>query len=745
MLKMIARQAEIEASLSLSPETPRHAFLGNNDGESKRNYLLLFALCIENSESLNGLARDFIALLAEESGLPELEKEIIDLADNPNRHDEYQRIFQALLDDEDKKYTWLLDVFYLLELAQLPIESAEMKAVLGILKPVGLKECLPDMRVIIRESDEAEVLNAGIKLATRTTGWKNIIRYREMRFDQHFAELGKRLDSVGWAIYELQSEQMDVYSKGMDYAFFCSTSDGDLLGNLCDKAAATLCSQGRKSALNSLNIIREKAEKFITENLSALYQANSLIARLNLPAFQFDVTDIGTDFDLNNSYDNEDWCDQFEYCCRKIEDGLKAFNKACEGAAEQISLFVAGNFDHSVIRQREQEELERLRKEALERLEKKFALVIKEGKECLLTIEWEKIEGLPFDPEKITHVKTGGNIWLAVISADSNDFFYRSEDGRHWHQVQVDAQDYKVRLDRIDFVNGMWILRNKELGHGSRDLGCYYSADAIAWRHSPAPAPSKRALSLFDGHISFEEIHYFDGLWLWRGQQYKSYSYTETGFFTDSTKTDDYSETVFYCAQDLDGPWHPWAQAPKLSEGVEIKAVRSLPGKNVLLIFCDYDRSYIRQKKKPDASHFVMYYSKTKGWKNCSWGSAMNFFFSGNAPIVFDNFDKLVCFSSGDILYSDKGYEWAKNKTRLHVDDAYLLKDFCLLTNNNKSTICLTEDAEKFKELMLEEGAWSHLTANEKGVFGVFSPNEHEEAVLQFGRYNYLQNAPSQA
>ena len=105
MLKMIARQAEIEASLSLSPETPRHAFLGNNDGESKRNYLLLFALCIENSESLNGLARDFIALLAEESGLPELEKEIIDLADNPNRHDEYQRIFQALLDDEDKKYT----------------------------------------------------------------------------------------------------------------------------------------------------------------------------------------------------------------------------------------------------------------------------------------------------------------------------------------------------------------------------------------------------------------------------------------------------------------------------------------------------------------------------------------------------------------------------------------------------------------------------------------------------------------
>ncbi len=731
-------QPEIEALVSSLPEIRAHTFLDNHDSdESKRNYLLLLALCVEKSESLNGLAREFIALLAEKSGFPELQKEIIELADNPRKHNEYQPIMQALLDDDDKKYTWLLDAFFLLSLAQKAIENPQIKAIIGSLKLGQLKECLPNMLVIISGCDTSQVLDAVGKLAPLTQGWKNVIRYRELRFDQYFSEADKRLSMAAWAVTRLNLEMSDVYRKGMEHAVFFSFSDGGLLSNLSDKAATALCTQGRKSAVSSLNEFRKKAADCISENRLALSQANGLISRWNLPSFEFNDVSHYSDFDLDNSADNEDWGDQFEHYYRQIEDKLVAFSQACDGATEQISLFMKGSFDQSVLKLREQKRVEYLRQQELEKLEKQSVTIIKDGQEHFFGIEWKKIENPPCDPENISHIKTDGNIWFIVASVDSNELFYRSEDGIHWQQVQLDTPDIKIWLDGIDIVNGMWILKNRELREGTRDVGFYYSADAITWRHSPAPEPSKRAMSINDGHMFFENILYFNGLWLWCGQQFQKYSYTEKGFFSDSTKTDNYRRIALYCAQTLDGPWQPWDQTPQLSEGVEVKTVCSLPGKNSLLAFCEYDSSYIRNKKRPETPPFVMYYGAAKAWKNCTWGGSTNFRFSSNSPIIFNNGDKLVCINSGEILCSDKGYEWRKQETALYADEHYPLNDLSLFTRNNGSAIYLTQDAQTFKELVLEEGTWSHLSANEEGILGVYYVNQHEETVLRFGRHIY--------
>ncbi|TVT51651.1 MAG: hypothetical protein FHK80_22470 [Azoarcus sp. PHD] len=731
------QQPEIEALVSSLPDIRVHTFLDNHDSdESKRNYLLLLALCVENSESLNGLAREFIAHLTEKAGCPELQKEIIELADNARKHNEYQMVMRSLLDDDDKKYTWLLDAFFLLLLAQKPIESPQIKTIIGTLKPAQLKESLPNMLVIISGGDTSQVLDAVCKLAPFTQGWKNIIRYRELRFDQYFGEAEKRLSMASWAITRLNLEMSDVYRKGMEHAVFFSFSDGGLLSNFSDKAAATLCSQGRKSAISSLNEFRKKAADCISENRLALFEANGLISRWNQPSFEFKDVNHYSDFDLDNSADNEDWGDQFEHYYRQIEDKLVEFSEACDGATEQLSLFMKGNFDQSVLKLREQKRVEHLRQQELEKLEKQSVTIIKDGKENLFGIEWEKIENLPFDPENISHIKTDGKIWFIVASVNSNELFYRSEDGRDWQQVQLDTPDIKVWLDGVDIVNGMWIIKNRELREGTRDEGFYYSADAITWQHVPAPEPSERALSINDGYMFFEKILYFNGLWLWCGQQFEKYSYTEKGFFSDSTRTGHYRKIAIYCAQTLDGPWQSWDQTPQLSEGIEVEAICTLPGKNSLLAFCEYNSSFIRQKKKPETPPFVMYYGAAKAWKNCTWGGSANLGTS-NSPIIANYGDKLMYFGWGEILCSDKGYEWSKQEATvtLYANERFPINDLTLFIRNGWSEIYLTQDAQSFQELALEEGNWSHLAANYRGILGVYYLNQHEETELRLGHY----------
>lgn len=728
-------QPEVVALVSSLPDIRAHTFLDSHDSdESKRNYLLLLALCFENAASLNGLAREFIALLAEKSGFPELQNAILELADNPRKHKEYQPVMQELLDDDDKKYTWLLDAFFLLTLAQKAIENPQIKVILGTLKLAQLKECLPNMLVIVNGSDTSQVLEAGIKLAVYTQGWKNIIRYRDLRFDQYFAKTVKQLSSASWGVTRVILDGNEAYTKGMEHSVFVSFSDGSLLSNLTDKAGASLCNQGRKSALSSLNEFRKKAESCISENRFALSQANSVISRWNLPSFEFKDVILSSDFDLDNSTDNEDWGDQFERYYRQVEDTLREFSQACDDAAEQLGLFTKGNFDQSVLKVREQKRAEYLRQQQLEKLEKQSVTITKDGKEHLFSIEWQQVEPSPCDPDKISYIKTDGKVWLIVASIDSEDLFYRSEDGVHWQQVQIDTSDNKFWFDNVDVVNGLWIIKNRE-GRGTRPQGIYYSSDALTWQYSCGPGgPKNGELSLNNGCLSYENIMFFNGMWLWKVTQHQKYSYTEKGFFSDSTVTDSYRKTILFCAETLDGPWQRWNQTPQPPEGAEVKTICSLPGKCALLAFCEYDWSYIRNKKKPESPPFVMYYGAAKAWQNCTWGGSQSF--PSNPPIIANISDGLMYFNKGEILTSDKGYEWSKQETTLlRADKYFALKDISIFTGNNSSAIYVSQDAKLLKELVLEEGTWRDLTANDSGILGVYYANKHEETVLRVGRY----------
>ena len=365
----------------------------------------------------------------------------------------------------------------------------------------------------------------------------------------------------------------------------------------------------------------------------------------------------------------------------------------------------------------------------------------KGDKEQLFSIDWEQVERPPCNPEKIIHIKTDGKIWVVVARIDSDEVFYRSEDGLEWQQIRLDIPQMKVFLNSIDVINGVWIVKNRSSWEDTREEGIYYSHDALNWRHVDGPGgKSNSQLSFYDGQLVYENIVYFGGMWLWVTAQYKKYTYTEKGFFNDSTKTDGYRAPFIFCSQKLDGPWQCWDQTPHLSEGAGIKALCALPSEGGLLAFCEYDRSYLRYKKKPDSPPFVMYYGAGKSWQTSGWDSDDGFRHY-SSPIISQLGGKLRYFASGEILSSAKGYDWRRQEATLRVDEHFDLPGMSLFTSNGSGLIHVSQDGEHFQKITLDDGNWSHLAANDGAILGVHYANKHEETVLRVGSYIFQAKA----
>lgn len=97
-----------------------------------------------------------------------------------------------------------------------------------------------------------------------------------------------------------------------------------------------------------------------------------------------------------------------------------------------------------------------------------------------------------------------------------------------------------------------------------------------------------------------------------------------------------------------------------------------------------------------------------------------------------------MCFYSGCLLTSDKGYEWKRHEDELYVADCFHLMEISLFTSSsNCQVIYVSNDGFDFKELMLDEGSWNYLAANKQGLLSVYSPNSHE-TFLRLGTYTYI-------
>lgn len=726
------------ALVSSLPDIEAHSFLDAcGSHQAKCDYLLLLALCVDSAAALSSPAREFIAVLADHAGVPEVVQDVLALADDPRKALRCQPIMQARLDDENKKATWLLDAFFLSTLAQRPIESPAMKSVLGLLKPAKLKDNLPNLLLMVNGEDPTAVLEAAQRLNASTQGWKNLVRYRALRFEAYHSDVLKQLHAADLANLRIAAEMSSVYAKAMEYAFYMSSSDGGFLSGVLDKAGSAACSLGRRSTLSSLNELRKKARDFFSEHQSALYAANSRIARWNLPQLEFSDDIAYSDYELDDSTDNEDWGDQFQRYYNQIDHTLNAFSSVCRDAVDQLGFFVKGDFDSSVITVKERKRAEWQQKQMLEQLERCSVAVVKDGEPRLLALDWQQVAQPPCEAEKITHIRTDGKCWLVVARIDSKDRFYRSEDGLQWQEVWLDAPECEVWLTDVEIVNGVWIAWTRAWSR--RPEGIYYSCDALNWQYSAGPAPANNSnLSLNDGHMSYQDVVYFNGMWLWTATKCRHYSYVEKGFFSDTTKSGSFLQTFVFCATSLTGPWELWDRSPRTEEGVEIERICALPGGNGLLAFCKYNWSYMRDKKKPEQPPFVMYYGAAKAWQKCDWDSSSRHAAAGTASVRLGAGGGLMCVAS-ELFTSDKGYEWTRRDTPIHIGQCFALQDLSLITSRSGGTMLVTQDdGLSFKELRLEDGHWDQLTANDTNLLAVYYENRHEQTVLRIGSYRYL-------
>ncbi|MCY0788457.1 hypothetical protein N0392_01980 [Morganella morganii] len=709
--------------VSALPDICQHSFLDATDSEEKKSlYLLLLALGVENSTALTKQGHEFLTLLGEYASCPAVIDDIFRLADSPYKYQEYQHAMLELLGDDNTRYTWLFDVFFLLILCGKKIENPQIMNILSTLKPTQFKETFPHMLTLLQEQDEAKLLNSAAKLTSLTQGWVNIFRYRELRFKNQFSEEIKQLSTVNFACTMLNFDMLKLTMKFSEYSFFMGGfDDGSLLSKMGSAVGSTAFSLGRKSSLSDLNGLRKKAREFLSSNASALSNANGITSRWGLPTFEYDNQISYSDYELDNSAENEDWHDQISNYQAQIDDSLTAFSSACSDAAEQLELFAEGEFGKSVIHIKEQKHIELLQQKKLEKLDKQSVTVMKDGKEQRLRIEWQDIENPPCDPEKISHIKTDGKVWF-IIDDDTN--FYRSEDRLNWHTVIPDPSEKIRYVNKIMVLGDIWVL------FSGSDSGFYYSSDALTWQQSQFPDVP----NTWDFRMT-EDLVYFNNLWLWRFTERKEYQYKEDGFFFDSTKTSTYDKSIFFSASSLDAKWHHYEETPNFSEGVEIQRLCSLPGINCLLAFCKYSWSYLSAKKRPESEPTIEYHVPGKSWRTCTWNNKKEFY---NDIIVTRMNGSLMCFYSGCLLTSDKGYEWKRHEDELYVADCFHLTEISLFTSSyNCQVIYLSNDGVDFKELMLDEGSWNYLAANKQGLLSVYSPNSHE-TFLRLGTYTYL-------
>ncbi|TPD98450.1 phage tail tape measure protein [Stenotrophomonas maltophilia] len=711
-------QVEKISLISQLPDIKQHSFMdATEDADQRCTYIELLSLCLPDASECGPLGRDFISHLAAKADTPTAVSRFLSSGTRGHMQAEQLEELRALLTDDNRVYCWLLDAFFLLSIEERNIESPQVMRILGALKPTEFKQQLAAIQVLMADEDHERVLQAGAHLSRLTAGWSNVLRYREFSLSDTFTDATRALHAASLAAIKLSGDLSKAGMKAIDYSYFLGASpvDEGIFSKFTNAVGSTAFSVGRKSCTSTLNQMRGKVVELLATHSGALSSANALVSRFGPPRFDFENESGYTDFDLDNSAENEQWSDQFEHYQRRLEKTLDGFSSACDDADRQLGLFGEGDFTTSVLERRIRER-ELARQQQREKdLASRSAIVEKEGQALLVSIDWEDMPAPPCDPEQIRNLKTDGERWLV---ADQEGRYYLSGDCAQWEEIHPFGEE-STSAREIHIVDGTWILTAYREGFA-------YSSDGRHWKRTPYPIDND------DYSCSpTDDIVRLNDTWIWRFLRDRSYKYTKKGLVFDSEETGSYRETVLFATPSLDSQWSRWEGTPNLPEGMEVDALRALPGHQSLLISCTFDSTYGNHKKKTDLEPAVKYFVPGKGWRNCTWDGKMN---HGSGMIVTRMADQLMCFGSNTLLRATKAYEWAQDKDSISVRDVFHLRSMSVFWHGSHSKLLLSQDGRTFADLTLEDGSWNYLCANDQGLLCLYSPSSHE-TWLRTGRW----------
>lgn len=678
-------------SLLTLPEIKEHTWLSQpRDKRYAIKYLQLLAFCCDENNS-NSVR--FLSQLIEISGIDDSAQSILDNIGERSKIIANPSELIGLLPTDDDKYTLIADMIFLSHLSGMELQNKFIGAIANQTKPGNFREYFLLLSEFIQNSEQEkdECINVIAKINKISKSWKNIILYKEMSFKGCFCNISSQLNSNSLKISMLSVDLSSLSLKTIDCMSF-----GDE-----NWAARKIIEASRKNCLSDLNKEKNKIKDELSNSSSEIYQVSSLCRKFGLSTIEYSHSLYGSDFELESSVTNTDWNDQFQAYCDQIEQAIDNFNKAVELSEAQLELFEQGKFDVSIIDIKNQEKAEREEQLHQEKLSKQSVKIDINGEKKELKISWQDTVDFPFKLDEIRDIISNRTTWAVL---DYNENVYMSSNGVEWHHVMGG-------FNKIKYMDGLFYFFGKEDflvldEKGERITGLKPSI-LKNWDYSET-----------------NDLVKYGNKWLWRITERAKYKYTEKGIIWDSEKEDWYYKSIILEADSLDGDWRVWSEMPKLPDGVKIEKFAILPNSDMVMIFCEYDSSYVRNKKIGDKPNFAHYFNGDK-WKQAEWNSDdINHI---RDDLYFKEFNgQYYCYNGGSVYTSPKGYAWQRLGNYYNIQKCFEISNSLFLFTSYNNNLYISADLKEYKELILEDGNWRYFTLNGKRVLSVYEPNRHE-------------------
>lgn len=530
-----------------------------------------------------------------------------------------------------------------------------------------------------------------------------------------FDELIENLEISSSSATLLSLRNFEISMKSNEYSFYLDDSGFSFNKSIFNKVVSSIggsaTALGRSSCTSDLNDYKKEVSDYISDKGYYLTQANSIIANYNLEKIAFENNIGYSDINLDTSATNDDWHDQFNYILDQIEKSIDSFANACDGAVQQLKLFKNNEYDKSVIQMQRQAEEDHKNKINADRESKKI-VTISDNME--ISIDWQIIKNLPIHSEDIHTIESFNNKWI-VLGKDTN--VYLSNNSEDWHALDMGKVNGIVYISKIKIIDDTCILFHNDY----EENGFTYSSDGENWYIGSVP----KGVDYFDGLYPTESIVKLDDIWLWLFTKRTEYSYTEKGFFTNSSKKGDYKKPVLMYASGLDGRWDEWEHSPSLNEGLEIEKFSILPNSNIPILLAEYNWSYKDNKKKVEAVPIAIYLSDNYRWRNCNWE-----FDSIRSDSSFNKIKDFYYYhnSFGGSFKSKNGFEWEKADMDFTADKCLNFNSLYIFTSYNK--LYMLTDVAEAHEMILEEGNWRGFSINGSKILAIHAPSNHEKNLM---------------
>lgn len=688
-------QNTLSAFITL-PEIKEHTFLSQKGKAQALKYLQLLAFCCDKNKA-NSIG--FLLQLTEIASITDNAQSILDNLGERSRIIANSSELAELLPTDDDKYTLIADMIFLSHLSGMELQNKFIGAIANQTKPNNFREYFSLLSKFIQDSEQEkdEVIDNIAKINQISKCWKNIIVYKEMSFKDYFGNLLSQLSSNSLKASKLSMELSNLYLKSMDCISF-----GDE-----NWATRKIIEVSRHICLLDLNKEKNKIRDELSNSSHEIYQVSSFCRKFSLPTIEYSHSLYGSDFELESSVTNTDWNDQFQAYYDQLQQAIDGFVKAIELSENQLNLFEQGKFDISIIDVKNQEKIKQELQLHQEKLSKQSVKVDIHGEEKELKISWQNIDSFPFKLDDIRDVMSNGITW-AVLDYSGN--VYISRNGVEWLNIMDDI--YKMKC-----VDELFFLFNE------RNLLALDKNLKITTVIQP---------SLINSDFSeTDDCVKYGNKWLWRITKRTNYKYTEKGIIWDSEKDDWYYESIILEADSLDGDWKVLSGMPKLPEGVKIEKLAILPNSDIVMIFCKYDFSYVRNKKMGEKPNFVYYLNDNK-WKQAEWNADDIRYIRDD--LYFKEFNgQYYCYNSGNIYISQKGYVWEKLGDYLNIDKCFEINETLFLFTASSNSCYISTDLHEYKELVLEDGSWRYFIPKGEHILAVYEPNRHE-SFLKLGK-----------